>query len=219
MLDEATGEVNEKSLGIHQGSSIAPVLSNIYLMDFDNALTRPGFFYVRYSDDMLILGEDKEKLHELLVEIKTRLEELGLEINENKTVCCALIEGIEFLGYRFDSSGKSIPARAEDKLYDRLETMWLTSSNMDFDEKAAKALEIVGGWQQYYRDERRIQSIYEFAALVFAIGGRREMLPRLEKERLRVENVCRDIAEYLALFWKNMAVGPWSFSSTSRSSD
>ena len=202
MLDDATGEVNEKSLGIHQGSSIAPVLSNIYLMDFDNALTRPGFFYVRYSDDMLVLGEDKEKLHELLVEIKARLEELGLEINENKTVCCALIEGIEFLGYRFDASGKSIPARAEDKLYDRLETMWLTSSNMDFDEKAAKALEIVGGWQQYYRDERRIQSIYEFAALVFAIGGRREMLPRLEKERLRVENVCRDIAEYLALFWK-----------------
>ena len=67
-------------------------------MDFDIALARPGFFYVRYSDDILVLGENKEKLCPFLNEIKTRLEELRLSINESKTICCVLSDGVDFLG-------------------------------------------------------------------------------------------------------------------------
>lgn len=202
MLDETTGEIAEKTVGIHQGSSIAPVLSNIFLMDFDNVFSRIGIFYVRYSDDILVLGESKEKLHELFNELNVRLEELGLSANKDKTVCCTLSEGVTFLGYHLDATGKSIPAKAEEHLYDRLETMWLTSPNLDIEEKAAKALEIVGGWQQYFRGERKMQSIYEFIAFVSAVGGKAEMREKLEHDRRCLENVCRDIAEYLALFWK-----------------
>ena len=202
ILDEITGEIAEKSVGIHQGSAIAPVLSNIYLMDFDIALTRPEYFYVRYSDDIMILSEDKERLYSLLSEIKTRLGDLRLLINEEKTICGELASGADFLGYHFDSSGKSIPTKAEDRLYDRLETMWLTNPTLDVKEKAAKALEITGGWQQYYRGERAIRSIYEFVAFVFATGGRKEVMDRLEKNRVLLENPCRDITEQLALFWK-----------------
>ena len=60
MMNDVTGELTEKRVGIHQGSAIAPILSNIYMMDFDVALSKPGFFYVRYSDDMLVLGTDKK---------------------------------------------------------------------------------------------------------------------------------------------------------------
>ena len=202
MLDETTGEIIEKSVGIHQGSSIAPVLSNVYLMDFDIALSRPEVFYVRYSDDILVLGENKEKLCPFLNEIKTRLEELRLSINESKTICCVLSDGVDFLGYHFDVSGKSIPSKAEDRLYDRLETMWLTNPTLNVEEKAAKALEIAGGWQQYYKGERTLQSIYEYIAFIFAVGGRKELIDRLEQDRVKVTNACKDIAEYLSLFWK-----------------
>lgn len=207
ILDEETGEIAEKTVGIHQGSAIAPILSNIFLMDFDIALARPGFFYVRYSDDILVLGEKKEKLISFLNEIKTRLEELGLFANEDKTLCCNLSEGVDFLGYHFDASGKSIPAKAEDRLYDRLETMWLTNPTLNVEEKAAKALEISGGWQQYYRGERGVQSIYEYIAFAFAVGGRKELIERLEQDRIKVENACKDIAEYLSLFWKKNEKG------------
>lgn len=206
MLDEVTGELTEKRKGIHQGSSIAPILSNIFMMDFDIALARPEYFYVRYSDDILILGKEKEKLIALSNEIRVRLEELHLEVNEAKTICCTLDEGVDFLGYHLNSSGKTIPAKAEDRLYDRLETMWLTNPTLGVQEKAAKALEIVGGWQQYYRDERKMQSIYEYVAFAFALKGRREMQSRLREERLGLNNVCRDITEYLALMWKKQGV-------------
>ena len=165
-LDEVSGEICEKKKGIHQGSAIAPVLSNIYMMDFDIALGRPEHFYVRYSDDMLVLGTDKQKLLSLLSEIKIRLEELQLQANETKSICCDLADGVDFLGYHLDSSGKSIPAKAEDRLYDRLETMWLTNQTLNVEEKASKALEIIGGWQQYYRGERQMKSMYEYTAML-----------------------------------------------------
>ena len=204
-LDDVSGELCEKTIGIHQGSAIAPVLSNIYMMDFDIALARPEHFYVRYSDDMLVLGSDRQKLLSLINEIKLRLEELRLEANESKTICCSLSDGVDFLGYHLNSSGKSIPAKAEDKLHDRLETMWLTNPTLTVEEKASKALEIVGGWQQYYRDERKINSIYEYTAMLYALGGRKEMLDLLRNRRSDLTNACRDIAEYLASFWKKRA--------------
>lgn len=202
ILDEVSGDLSKKQLGIHQGSAIAPVLSNIYMMDFDIALTRADIFYVRYSDDMLILGRDRQKLLSLMNEISIRLEELHLSVNKDKTICCDMEEGVNFLGYHLDSKGKSIPAKAEDRLNDRLETMWLTNPTLDVEDKAAKALEIVGGWQQYYRGERTIQSIYEYIAFIFAVGGKKEMLERIKEYRTPLENVCRDITQYMTLFWK-----------------
>lgn len=206
ILDDVSGELTEKSTGIHQGSAIAPILSNIYMMDFDIALSRPDFFYVRYSDDMLILGTDKQKLQTLTNEIRIRLQELELSINESKTICCDLLDGIDFLGYHLDAKGKSIPAKAEDRLYDRLETMWLTNPTLSVEEKSAKALEIIGGWQQYYREEREIHSIYEYIAFAFAVSGRKEMLEPLQRKRPDVNNACRDITEWLCLLWKKHGV-------------
>ena len=206
MMNDVTGELTEKRVGIHQGSAIAPILSNIYMMDFDVALSKPGFFYVRYSDDMLVLGTDKQKLLELANEIKIRLQDLQLAVNETKTICCDITEGIDFLGYHLDVTGKSIPAKAEDRLYDRLETMWLTNPTLSVEEKSTKALEIIGGWQQYYKEEREMQSVYEYIAFAYAVGGRKEMLSSLQSKRLTVSNTCRDIAEWLCLLWKKYGI-------------
>ena len=67
-------------------------------------------------------------------------------LNEGKTACVPLEEGVDFLGYHFGSTGMAIPAKAERNLEERLETMWLTSSEKTVEEKLKNALEIVGGW-------------------------------------------------------------------------
>lgn len=65
VLDGQTGELHENTTGVYQGSSCAPLLSNIYLMDYDREMEKKSGFYIRYSDDILILEQQEEKAKEL----------------------------------------------------------------------------------------------------------------------------------------------------------
>ena len=65
VLDAQTGELSENRVGIYQGSSCAPLLSNIYLMDYDREMENRSSFYIRYSDDILVLESSQEKAKEL----------------------------------------------------------------------------------------------------------------------------------------------------------
>lgn len=199
MLDDG-GELIEKKTGIYQGSAISPALSNIYMIDFDHQMTKKAVYYVRYSDDMLILGKSREELLEECGKIKTALSRLGLCLNERKTVCANLGEGVDFLGYRFGASGMTIPLKAEKNLTERLETMWLTSSEKAIEDKLKGGLEIVGGWEQYFRGEREIYSIFEYIVLMRFSGKEKESLA---DKRPKFSNYCQDIAVYLAKVWRN----------------
>lgn len=61
VLDGQTGELHENTTGVYQGSSCAPLLSNIYLMDYDREMEKKSGFYIRYSDDILILEQQEER--------------------------------------------------------------------------------------------------------------------------------------------------------------
>lgn len=206
MLEELTGELLDKSRGIYQGSCISPVLSNVYLMEFDQWINDQEVYYVRYADDILILGENKESLSMLLQESNIKLQSIGLRLNENKSVLKAIKDGIDFLGYHFDLSGKSIPVKAEQNLQERLETMWLTNVALSVEEKIKKASEIIGGWEQYFRGERDIHSIFEYIVLIEADDSNHENLEILCKLRPLVCNAYIDIFKYLAEFWKSRDV-------------
>ena len=204
MLDD-TGELIEKRCGIYQGSGISPILSNIYLLEFDHWLSGQDVFYVRYSDDMLLLGKNREKMLELLRQMRLHLEVLGLQLNDEKTVCVSAAEGVNFLGYHFSDTGKTIPARAEESLKERLELMWLTSADIGFEEKLKKALEIIGGWEQYFREQRAIGSVFEYVALIYGARYKDDYRNELRELRPSVDNIYRDILEYLAAVWQENA--------------
>lgn len=200
MVDE-NGEIKEKSLGIHQGSGISPILSNIYLMEFDQWLMKKNCYFIRYSDDLLLLLQTKEDAYECLKEIRTKLSQYGLQLNDHKTVCAGIIEGVDFLGYHFDNKGKSIPAKAELNLYSRLETMWLTSTTLLMEEKIKKATEIVGGWEQYFRGERQISSIFEYVCAISVLGNDIKYQEQLRQQRVTLNNPYSDIMRYLSSYW------------------
>ena len=161
---------------------------------------RIGILGVRYSDDILLLGKSREKLLEECSRIKASLNQLGLSLNEDKTVCTTLEEGVDFLGYHFSMDGMAIPVKAERNLEERLETMWLTSADKTLEEKLKKGLEIVGGWEQYFRGGREIHCIYEYVVVVRFSGRKKESLMR---QRPELANDCKDIAVYLAQVWKD----------------
>lgn len=201
ILDQS-GEIHDKLLGIHQGSGVSPILSNIYLMEFDLWMDTQPAYFIRYSDDILILGHSREELLSLLQQIQTYLEIYGLELNQEKTRCSHIDIGIDFLGYHFNKSGKSIPEKAETNLENRLESIWLTSAGISMEEKLEKIVEVIGGWKQYFIEKREIKSIFEFTALIFASGSRAEYLGILKEQRKKVLNIYKDISVYLSEIWE-----------------
>ncbi len=197
---DAEGNLVPKSLGIHQGSSIAPVLSNIYLMKFDTEMAGSGCFFLRYSDDMLFLADSREKLQKVLLRVNTFLGTLGLEVSEKKTVLVELKDGIDFLGYHFDTSGKSITSKAEGQLASRLETVWLLNRSESTDERIRKMSEILNGWEQYFRGERKPADILEFVAAAYLMRSR-QGIPELAKVRRQLVNIYPEIMKYLSVLW------------------
>lgn len=97
----------ETKVGTPQGSVISPLLSNIYLTPFDNAITDKGFKLTRFADDWLITCKSKAEAEKALKAAKEELAKLGLALNKNKTRITNIKWGFEFLGYKI-KQGKGL---------------------------------------------------------------------------------------------------------------
>ena len=61
---------------------------NIYLNSIDRYIKEElkAKYYVRYMDDMLILGSDKKRLGEIKNQVSGRLGEIGLSLNGRTSI-------------------------------------------------------------------------------------------------------------------------------------
>jgi hypothetical protein len=87
--------------GIVQGGALSPLLCNLYLHEFDVALTRAGLHLVRYADDFVIACRDEAAARRAQETAAQKLAELRLRLHPHKTRLVRVDEGLEFLGYRF----------------------------------------------------------------------------------------------------------------------
>lgn len=98
--------------GVAQGSPISPLLSNLYLDAFDEALAASDARrLVRYADDFVILAADQQAAELALKEAEQWLTSAGLSINFDKTRITTFEQGFTFLGVRFE--GKAVWAEDE----------------------------------------------------------------------------------------------------------
>ena len=89
--------------GVPQGSCLSPLFGNIYLYDLDlKMLSNSNITYLRYIDDVIILGKTEEDVEKAFLEqLVPSLEALGLGVSANKTTkdCVNLTKNcIEYLG-------------------------------------------------------------------------------------------------------------------------
>ncbi len=200
---ESNGKIIRKPEGIWHGSNIAPILSNIYLKDFDYEMEQKASFFVRYCDDMLVMTENKDKARELLQFTKVYMEKRGLILNEDKMMLAPVEQGVNFLGYHFNSSGKRIPVKAERNLQTRLEDLFMASLNLSIRERLKKGAEILQGWEQYYRSQREIHSIWEYAVVLYMVQNKGDKIQeKIWDMRPLFRNNYRELTKYMAELWK-----------------
>lgn len=88
--------LQNKYQSLKQGCAVASWLADVLLYDLDEELSRMNGYYVRYSDDMLFIGEDYEKAMNLLVQ---RLDEKSMKLNPKKVEYLSASQWFKFLGF------------------------------------------------------------------------------------------------------------------------
>ena len=95
--------IDSTAKGLNLGSECPQIFAIFYLSGLDNWLkTVKGVkYYGRYMDDIFIMSPSKEYLSSLLVEIKEKLSELKLEVNDKKTHISKISNGFTFLQIKY----------------------------------------------------------------------------------------------------------------------
>jgi len=92
----------ERRRGLPIGNQTSQFFANVYLNPLDHFVLRelqPGF-YLRYVDDFVLFGDDKDELWRMAGRVREFLDELRLRVHPRKfrVYCCA--EGLTYLGWR-----------------------------------------------------------------------------------------------------------------------
>ena len=93
---DINGDLIEHYQSLKQGCAVASFLSNAVLYPVDDAVSKMNVFYVRYSDDLLALGNGWKKAYET---IKLMLADMELELNPRKVEVLDKNKWFKFLGF------------------------------------------------------------------------------------------------------------------------
>ncbi|WP_279166559.1 type I-B CRISPR-associated endonuclease Cas1b [Thomasclavelia cocleata] len=108
-LIQKDGKVKRKNKGLITGSSISPVISNLYLMDLDKQYIK--YNYIRYCDNIYIFITNKDEGVTLINNISRCLKDkYKLEINQNKT-SITHFSTKQMLGYNFIKEDNIVKAK------------------------------------------------------------------------------------------------------------
>lgn len=141
MYEEVIGATGK---GLDLGLNSSQWLANYYLQGLDYFIKQElkAEVYVRYVDDMIILGNNKRKLHYFIRAINQYLKEkLNLKLKENYALLnLEKGESVEFVGYKISHKGIQLIKPLFHKfirLYKRMK---------DMSKRRAKTLVALWGW-------------------------------------------------------------------------
>lgn len=89
------GELVPRYMSIRQGNALGTLLANLALRDVDAELSAMDTLYIRYADDILVLGRDADLA---LSRLRAMLADKGLTLNEKKTQRIDSSRPFTFLG-------------------------------------------------------------------------------------------------------------------------
>ena len=151
------GVVMETEEGSPQGGNLSPLLSNIYLNEFDQEFLKRGVPCIRYADDIVLLAKSK-RASERLLESGTRYleEKLKLTVNRDKsrTMSVFAIRNFKFLGFALGRNGGGIYIRVHPKSWEKFKSRLKELSSRKRVQRIKPTLEEIKvyarGWFNHY---------------------------------------------------------------------
>ena len=113
--------------------------------------------YLRYSDDIAVFSEEKEKLEEARGLIEQCLADSKLAPHPNKTTISHVAAGIVYLGFFLDAGGKGPAQKSIESLQTRLAVYDKLRRTDDITEKLNEATTVIRGWYNYYKTLKPLQ--------------------------------------------------------------
>jgi RNA-directed DNA polymerase len=139
--------------GIPQGSSIGPLLANVYLHPVDDAIVRAGFELTRYADDQVILCRTEREAHAALARLREEMSRCGLTLHAEKTGVVDMSQpgGFDFLGYHFEGNEKRPRRKSLVKLKDNVRGLTKRNNGHSLEAIIARLNPILRGWFEYFK--------------------------------------------------------------------
>lgn len=139
-------------LGSPQGGVISPLLTNIYLDRFDQAMKSRGIRIVRYADDILIFARTyKEARQNLQIATELLEGELKLLVNKEKTHLTNVHKGVAFLGFIIWSEYVSIHPKKIKNFKEKIRLLTPRNHGMNVEEMILRLNPVLRGWANYFR--------------------------------------------------------------------
>lgn len=153
----ADGVVTVGDEGTPQGSPLSPLLSNIFLDDFDRHLESKGVRFVRYADDIRVVVASKRAAQRGLVQATKFLESrLKLTVNQEKSSIRPATKA-ELLGYAFHARGGQAGYRfrlaphTKVRVGQRLKQLTARSWSVSMEYRIDRINRYLSGWLGYFR--------------------------------------------------------------------
>jgi len=110
--------------GLPLGNLTSQLLVNIYMNEFDQFIKRKLKVrnYLRYADDFILLGRDKEYLVDLKANIEDFLEsKLRLSLHKEKVFLKTVYSGVDFLGWIQFNDHRVLRTISKKRMFKKLE--------------------------------------------------------------------------------------------------
>lgn len=151
IMDE--GLTQPRDEGVPQGSPLSPLLSNIFLDDWDQELERRGHRFARFADDCNIHVRSRRAGERVMESITRFLEKkLKLRVNREKSAV-GRPQGRKFLGFRFvggNNPKRGLAPETLKRFKARVKELTCRRKSMKLETRIAELAKYLRGWRNYY---------------------------------------------------------------------
>ena len=197
------GSWQQTEIGSPQGGVISPLIANIYLDAFDQAMRNRGHRIVRYADDILIFCRSRAGAENALVQATKILEQtLKLTVNQSKSHIAHSDEGVKFLGVEIGSKHTRIQPKKLAGFKDKLKQMTKRNSGKPLASIIKTLNPVLRGFSQYFRIANANREFKKIAA--WLRRRLRSIQLRLWKKPSRLHRRLRQLGHKPPFKWVSM---------------